>query len=108
MSITQLDMPVDLSEDKLRGMYETYYQGFPLISVLPKGVAPEVVAVKNSARIEIGIDVSESHSDGSRTLCVTSVLDNLIKGGAGQAMQNFNLMTGHENNYQLGALGMWP
>ena len=108
MSITQLDMPVDLSEDKLRGMYETYYQGFPLISVLPKGVAPEVVAVKNSARIEIGIDVSESHSDGSRTLCVTSVLDNLIKGGAGQAMQNFNLMTGHENDYQLGALGMWP
>ena len=108
MSITQLDMPVDLSEDKLRGMYETYYQGFPLISVLPKGVAPEVVAVKNSARIEIGIDVSESHSDGSRTLCVTSVLDNLIKGGAGQAMQNFNLMTGHENDYQLGALGMCP
>jgi N-acetyl-gamma-glutamyl-phosphate reductase len=108
MSITQLDMPVDLSEDKLRAMYETYYQGFPLISVLPKGVAPEVVAVKNSARIEIGIDVSESHSDGSRTLCVTSVLDNLIKGGAGQAMQNFNLMTGHENDYQLGALGMWP
>ena len=108
MSITQLDMPVDLSEDQLRAMYETYYQGFPLISVLPKGVAPEVVAVKNSARIEIGIDVSESHSDGSRTLCVTSVLDNLIKGGAGQAMQNFNLMTGHENDYQLGALGMWP
>jgi N-acetyl-gamma-glutamyl-phosphate reductase len=35
-------------------------------------------------------------------------LDNLIKGGAGQAMQNFNLMTGHENDYQLGALGMWP
>jgi N-acetyl-gamma-glutamyl-phosphate reductase len=36
------------------------------------------------------------------------VLDNLIKGGAGQAMQNFNLMTGKDNNYQLNDLGMWP
>jgi N-acetyl-gamma-glutamylphosphate reductase len=101
-------MPAGLSEDKLRGLYETYYQQFPLISVLPKGVAPEVVAIKNSARIEIGIDVSEQHNDGSATLCVTSVLDNLIKGGAGQAMQNFNLMTGHDNNYLLDQLGMWP
>ena len=71
-------------------------------------MSPEVVAVKNSARLEIGIEVSQTHSDGCKTLCVTSVLDNLIKGGAGQAIQNFNLMTGHDNNYQLDQLGMWP
>jgi N-acetyl-gamma-glutamyl-phosphate reductase len=108
MSIAQLDMPVGVSENEVRAMYQAYYQQFPLISVLPKGMAAEVVAIKNSARIEIGIDISENHSDGSATLCVTSVLDNLIKGGAGQAMQNFNLMTGHDNNYQLDQLGMWP
>jgi N-acetyl-gamma-glutamyl-phosphate reductase common form len=108
MSIAQLDMPAGITETELRAMYEAYYQDLPLISVLPKGIAPEVVAVKNSARIEIGIDISAEHSDGTTTLCVTSVLDNLIKGGAGQAMQNFNLMTGHENNYQLDQLGMWP
>ncbi len=108
MSISQLDMPVGLGEDELRALYEAYYREFPLISVLPKGIAPEVVAVKNSARIEIGIDISATHRDGKQTLCVTSVLDNLIKGGAGQAMQNFNLMTGKANNYQLDHLGMWP
>ncbi|MDG1165901.1 MAG: N-acetyl-gamma-glutamyl-phosphate reductase [Porticoccaceae bacterium] len=108
MSIAQLDLPAGLTEDQLREMYETYYEDFPLISVLPKGMSPEVVAIKNSARIEIGIEISETHSDGSKTLCVTSVLDNLIKGGAGQAIQNFNLMTGHDNNYQLDQLGMWP
>lgn len=108
MSISQLDMPVGLGEDELRDLYEAYYREFPLISVLPKGIAPEVVAVKNSARIEIGIDISATHRDGKQTLCVTSVLDNLIKGGAGQAMQNFNLMTGKANNYQLDHLGMWP
>jgi N-acetyl-gamma-glutamylphosphate reductase len=108
MAISQLQMPAGISEDELRAMYEVYYQDFPLISVLPKGVAPEVVAIKNSARIEIGIDISEAHADGSQTICVTSVLDNLIKGGAGQALQNFNLMTGHKNSYQLNQLGMWP
>ncbi|MFL3646959.1 MAG: N-acetyl-gamma-glutamyl-phosphate reductase [Cellvibrionales bacterium] len=108
MSISQLDMPVGLGEDELRAIYASYYREFPLISVLPKGIAPEVVAVKNSARIEIGIDISATHRDGKQTLCVTSVLDNLIKGGAGQAMQNFNLMTGKANNYQLDHLGMWP
>ena len=108
MSISQLDMPAGLGEDDLRAMYQDYYRDFPLISVLPKGVSPEVVAVKNSARIEIGLDLSETRADGRQTLCVTTVLDNLIKGGAGQAMQNFNLMTGKDNNYQLNDLGMWP
>jgi N-acetyl-gamma-glutamyl-phosphate reductase common form len=108
MSIAQLDLPAGLTEDRLRQMYEAYYKDFPLISVLPKGMSPEVVAVKNSARIEIGIEISQTHSDGCKTLCVTSALDNLIKGGAGQAIQNFNLMTGHDNNYQLDQLGMWP
>ena len=108
MSIAQLDLPAGLTEDRLRQMYEAYYKDFPLISVLPKGMSPEVVAVKNSVRIEIGIEISQTHSDGCKTLCVTSVLDNLIKGGAGQAIQNFNLMTGHDNNHQLDQLGMWP
>lgn len=108
MSISQLDMPAGLTEDELRVSYERYYRDFPLISVLPRGVSPEVVAVKNSARIEIGVDISEAQADGTQTLCITSALDNLIKGGAGQAMQNFNLMTGKEHYYQLDDLGMWP
>jgi len=108
MSIAQLDMPESSDEMKIRNMYEEYYQQFPLISLLPKGMAPEVVAVKNSARIEIGIDVSENREDGTATLCVTSALDNLVKGGAGQAMQNFNLMTGYDGDYQLSQPAMWP
>ncbi|MDG0970367.1 MAG: N-acetyl-gamma-glutamyl-phosphate reductase [Porticoccaceae bacterium] len=108
MSIAQFDVPNGLEEHELREIYHAFYKEFPLISILPKGMAPEVAAIKNSARIEIGIDVSEAHANGTKTLCVTSVLDNLIKGGAGQAMQNFNLMTGHENNYLLDSLGMWP
>lgn len=108
MSIAQLDAPADLSEDQLRSQYSDYFADYPLISVLPKGMTPEVVSVKNTLRIEIGLDIKTDEVSGKRTLCAIAALDNLIKGGAGQAIQNFNLMTGHENAYQLQQPGMWP
>lgn len=108
MSIAQIDAPEGVSEDELREQYEAYFADFPLITVLPKGMTPEVVAVKNTLRIEIGLDIKSDPVTGRRTLCAIAALDNLIKGGAGQAIQNFNLMTGHENAYQLQDPGMWP
>ena len=108
MSIAQVDAPDDISEDDLRAQYEAYYADFPLITVLPKGMTPEVVSVKNTLRIEIGLDIKTDPATGGRTLCAIAALDNLIKGGAGQAIQNFNLMTGHSNAYQLQQPGMWP
>lgn len=108
MSIAQLDAPDNMSEDELRAHYTDYFADYPLISVLPKGMTPEVVSVKNTLRIEIGLDVKTDEISGKRTVCAIAVLDNLIKGGAGQAIQNFNLMTGQNNAYQLQQPGMWP
>lgn len=108
MSIAQFDAPQGMSEDQVRELYEDYFADFPLISVLPKGMTPEVVSVKNTLRIEIGLDIKIDEVSGNRTICAIAALDNLIKGGAGQAIQNFNLMTGHENAYQLQQPGMWP
>ena len=108
MSIAQLDAPEGVSEAELRAQYEDYFADFPLISVLPKGMTPEVVSVKNTLRIEIGLDIKTDEVSGKRTLCAIAALDNLIKGGAGQAIQNFNLMTGHDNAYQLQQPGTWP
>ena len=108
MSIAQLDMPDGLDEETLRAQYQDYFSNFPLISVLPANMTPEVVAVKNTLRIEIGLDVKTDKVSGRRTLCAIAALDNLVKGGAGQAIQNFNLMTGHDNAYQLQQAGMWP
>lgn len=108
MSIAQVDAPDDITEDQLREQYQAYFADFPMITVLPKGMTPEVVAVKNTLRIEIGLDIKTDPVSGKRTLCAIAALDNLIKGGAGQAIQNFNLMTGHENAYQLQQPGMWP
>ncbi|MFQ3245144.1 MAG: N-acetyl-gamma-glutamyl-phosphate reductase [Arenicella sp.] len=108
MSIAQVDAPDGVTEDQLREQYQAYFEDFPMITILPKGMTPEVVAVKNTLRIEIGLDIKTDPASGKRTLCAIAALDNLIKGGAGQAIQNFNLMTGHENAYQLDQPGMWP
>jgi len=108
MSIAQLDAPENIDEERVREQYREYFKDFPLISVLPKGMTPEVVSVKNTLRIEIGLDIKTAPASGKRTLCAISVLDNLVKGGAGQAIQNFNLMTGHANAFQLQQPGMWP
>ena len=107
MSIAQVSVSDSVDENQLRADYQDYFADFPLISVLDKGITPEVVSVKNTSRIEIGLDLKVDAS-GRRTLCAIAALDNLIKGGAGQAIQNFNLMTGQDSSYGLLTPGMWP
>ena len=107
MSIAQVSVSDSVDENQLRTDYQDYFADFPLISVLDKGMTPEVVSVKNTSRIEIGLDLKVDAS-GRRTLCAIAALDNLIKGGAGQAIQNFNLMTGQDSSYGLLTPGMWP
>ena len=76
--------------------------------MLPLGAVPEVVSVAGTARVEIGIETRIDEATGKRTLCVMSAIDNLIKGGAGQAVQCFNLMTGGDEYRGLDVPGLWP
>ncbi len=108
LSISQLDLPDGASDESVRELYTQYYDGHDLVRVMGKGQAAEVVAVAGTARVEIGIDTRIDPTTGQRTLAVTSVIDNLIKGGAGQAIQSFNLMTGHPAHFGLDAPGLWP
>ncbi len=108
LAISQLDLPAEHDEDSIRKIYEAYYAGNKLVSVMPKGMVPEVVAVQGTARVEIGINTRVDEETGVRTLCCTSAIDNLIKGGAGQAIQSFNLMTGKPAHYGLDLPGLWP
>ena len=54
------------------------------------------------------ITVRHDEVTGTKTLCCTSAIDNLIKGGAGQAIQSFNLMTGKPAHFGLTNPGLWP
>ena len=108
LAISQLDLPTDMDESAVQQLFEDYYSNHNLVTVMSKGKSPEVVAVSGTARVEVGIDVRIDEVTGQRTLCCSSAIDNLIKGGAGQAIQSFNLITGHPAHYGLDSPGLWP
>lgn len=108
LAVSQLDLPEGHSAESIQAIYQRYYANHKLVRVMPVGVSPEVVAVAGTARVEIGITVREDEVTGVKTLCCTSAIDNLIKGGAGQAIQSFNLMTGKAMHFGLDQPGIWP
>ncbi len=69
---------------------------------------PEVNAVAGSMYVELATSVDERVVDGRRTVLAHSAIDNLIKGGAGQAIQALNLMLGCDEFTGLLAPAQWP
>ena len=101
---------VDAAEtiDSLAALYAASYDGEPIVRYVPDRM-PEVAAVSGSNFAEVGFTLGEPHVPGAtRTLVVVSATDNLIKGGAGQAIQNMNLMLGLPETMSLEDPGPWP
>ncbi len=76
--------------DSLQVMYEAFYQNAPFVDVLPPGAHPETRGCRGGNMCRIALH----RPQGGDTLVVLSVIDNLVKGAAGQAVQNMNLMFG--------------
>lgn len=108
LAVSQLDLPTGHDLASLQMLFQEQFADEKLIRVRPPGAPPEVAAVAGSARVEIGLDVRIDDATGKRTLCVMSAIDNLIKGGAGQAIQSFNLMIGCDEYRGLDQPGLWP
>lgn len=108
LAISQLDLPDGHSRESLHALYAQRFASERLLRVLPLGQVPEVVSVAGTARVEIGLETRVDEATGKGTLCVMSAIDNLIKGGAGQAVQSFNLMTGGDEYRGLDVPGLWP
>ena len=66
-----------------------------------------MAAVSGSNYVEVGY-VYGTASDGQRVITCFSALDNLIKGGAGQAVQSMNIMLGLDESLSLADVGSWP
>ncbi|HTJ80917.1 MAG TPA: N-acetyl-gamma-glutamyl-phosphate reductase [Polyangiaceae bacterium] len=78
----------------------------PFVRV-PKARLPEVVAVSGSNYAEVGFELGPVEV-GSRVLACFSAIDNLIKGGAGQGIQNMNLVLGLDERLTLEDPGGYP
>jgi len=88
----------------LQALFEQRYQHERFVDVLPAGVMPETRSVRGSNQIRIALH--KQAETGYLTLVV--VQDNLVKGAAGQAVQNMNIMFGLEENAGLEVVPLLP
>jgi N-acetyl-gamma-glutamyl-phosphate reductase len=88
--------------DAMRALYRERYANEPFVRVLPAGRWPETRAVRHSNRCDVAVTTLH----GGRTLLATAAIDNLVKGAAGQAIQNLNLMLGWPETTGLPAHGL--
>jgi N-acetyl-gamma-glutamyl-phosphate/LysW-gamma-L-alpha-aminoadipyl-6-phosphate reductase len=95
-----------IAPDAIAALYADAYAHEPFVRVPAKRL-PEVVAVKGTNYAEVGV-TSGALRDGKRTLACFGATDNLIKGGAGQAIQSMNLMLGLDERTSLEDPGGWP
>lgn len=90
------------SADEIRALYNDFYASEPFVRV-PKKRLPEVAAVSGTNYAEVGVQPGPNG-----LVAVFSAADNLIKGGAGQAIQSMNLMLGLNEKTSLEDPGGWP
>ncbi|WP_066638004.1 N-acetyl-gamma-glutamyl-phosphate reductase [Desulfolucanica intricata] len=92
------------AEFDLRQLYREFYKNEPFIRVLPEGMLPKTKAVTGSNHCDISI----VKDDRTGRVVVLSAIDNLIKGAAGQAVQNMNLMYNLHETTGLEFPGIYP
>lgn len=90
--------------ERLQALYENRYRDEPFVDVMPPGSHPETRSVRGANQCRMALHRQED----SNTVIVTSVIDNLVKGAAGQAVQNMNIMFGLEENLGMTAPALLP
>ncbi len=93
-----------VSADDLRGALEARYAGEPFVGVLPEGAAPATRHVRGSNHCLISIFADRIEGRA----IIVAALDNLVKGGAGQAVQDMNLVCGYRETTGLEQAPLFP
>jgi len=90
--------------DAVQALYEQRYAEETFVDVLPQGSHPDTRNVRGSNNCQISVHQPQ----GGDTVVVLSVIDNLVKGAAGQAVQNMNLMFGLQEDLGLKCVALYP
>ena len=89
---------------KLRSAYESAYKGEPFIHLLEEGKYPNIKNVRGTNDCHIGF----AYNKRTGMLIVVTAIDNLVKGAAGQAVQNMNIMLGLDEKTGLENPAIFP
>ena len=94
----------DVSWEDVKAVYDKYYEEEKFIRVLDRDVCPETKWVEGSNYVDIGFKIDPR----TNRIIMMGAIDNLVKGAAGQAMQNMNLMFGLKESEGLELVPMFP
>ncbi|OUP51325.1 N-acetyl-gamma-glutamyl-phosphate reductase [Lachnoclostridium sp. An181] len=94
----------NVTEEEIRNVYRAYYKDETFVRVLNKDVCPQTKWVEGSNYVDVNIKVD----DRTGRVIMMGAMDNLIKGAAGQAVQNMNLLFGNEETEGLLFVPMFP
>ncbi|MBP3487543.1 MAG: N-acetyl-gamma-glutamyl-phosphate reductase [Roseburia sp.] len=90
--------------EEVKAVYDKYYAKEKFVRVLEKDVCPETKWVEGSNYVDIGFKIDER----TGRIVMMGALDNLVKGAAGQAVQNMNLLFGFDEAEGLNLVPMFP
>ena len=94
----------DVSWEEVKAVYDKYYADEKFVRVLDRDVCPETKWVEGSNYVDIGFKIDPR----TGRIIMMGAIDNLVKGAAGQAVQNMNLMFGLEESEGLELVPMFP
>ena len=87
----------DISSEQVRALYEKAYEKEEFVRLLPDGICPETRWVEGSNYVDVNFKIDPR----TNRILMMGAMDNLVKGAAGQAVQNMNLMFGLPENTGL-------
>lgn len=94
----------NLTLEEIRAAYEKHYGNEQFIRILPNGVFPETKWVEGSNFVDIGFTIDKR----SNRIIAIGAIDNLVKGAAGQAVQNMNILFGLPEETGLNMVPLFP
>ncbi|MBJ9951567.1 MULTISPECIES: N-acetyl-gamma-glutamyl-phosphate reductase [unclassified Acinetobacter] len=103
LSTIYIDLTDEGEHADLQTLYEQFYTDETFVDVMPANSSPETRSVRGANQLRIAL-----YKPQPKKLIVLSVQDNLVKGAAGQAVQNMNLMFGFAEDAGLQGIGLLP
>ena len=94
----------DVTYEEVKAVYDKYYENEQFVRVLDAGVCPETKWVEGSNYVDVNFKIDPR----THRLIMMGAMDNLVKGAAGQAVQNMNLLFGFPENEGLLQVPMFP
>jgi len=104
LSTVYLSLHSSVETQALIDLYRDFYKAEPFVRVLDKGISPNPHHIRGSNLCQMGVAVDPR----TGVTVLLSAIDNLVKGAAGQAVQNMNLMMGLEETLGLESAGIFP